>query len=897
MVRTQTFIKLALLALLFLFALNGALANNALWPSVSYDPNIPGHSQSLGYPVGEKISSHGEMLLFFERLQKAAPDRLRIFEYGRSWEGRKLVYIVIGNPQNMANLDKLTEQMQQLADPRQTNANQAKAIIKNMPAFVWLEYAVHGNEISGTDAAMMTAYHLLAAPQDPVNQNILDNTLIFIDPLQNPDGRTRFTSRYYSTVGLMGSDDRLSAEHNEPWPNGRSNHYLFDLNRDWLALTQPESKAKVKAINQYLPLVVVDLHEMGGDSSYFFAPAAQPHNPHITKTQLENMALVGRNNAKHFDQFGFDYFTREVFDAFYPGYGDSWPIYYGAAASTYEVASSRGERYRNRHGETFTYRDTVQKHFVASIATIEAVADNRIKFLEDFYQFQIDTINQGKSNKERTYILPNQRDRAGNHRLATLMAHHGVEVQQATKAFKACGKQYQAGAYFIDTAQPRGRYVTTTLTQQVDMPKKFVDEQERRRARKLRDQIYDVTAWSLPLMFNIDTNTCNRAIKVGSIPVTSDQKLTGRLTESSESPVAYIVPWGDISAVRFLASAIQQGIKIKSADRAFTIKQRRYPAGSLIIESKLNHATLKTQLNQLATQSGALIESVDTSWVTDGPSFGSSETVKMIAPQIAMAWDEPTSSLSAGNSRFVIERQMGYPVTAIRSQHLTSANLARYQVLILPAGKYASTFGKSGAQNIKAWVERGGVLITLGSATKYASLKDVGLLNLHSEDALRDNKTNRQNGKKDNSNSQPGQLITDKAEFLKSIENDHDKPDYVAGILANVTVDQEHWLTAGVHSNLASLVYGNDIYAPIKLASGTNVAWFQAADKVLASGYLWPEYQQQLAFKPFLIHQPMGAGMVIGFTQDPTVRAYLDGLNVLFANTIFRAAAHATPLR
>lgn len=870
------------------------MAEVQLWPNVEYNPAIPNHLESLGFKVGDKISNHGEMLLFFEKLKNKAPDRMRIIEYGRSWEGRKLVYVVIGNPQNIANLDKLANQMQQLADPRKTNAKQAKEIIKTMPGFVWLEYAVHGNEISGTDAAMMTAYHLLAAPQDPINQNILANSLVFIDPLQNPDGRTRFTSRYYATVGLADSDDRLSAEHNEPWPNGRSNHYLFDLNRDWLALTQPESQAKVKAINQYLPLVVVDLHEMGGDSSYFFAPSAQPHNPHITKTQIENLELVGRNNAKHFDQFGFDYFTREIFDAFYPGYGDSWPIYYGAAASTYEVGSARGEKYRNIHGETFTYRDTVQKQFVASISTIEAVADNREKLLNDFYQYQVDAIKQGKANKERVYIIPNQRDRAGNHRLATLMASHGVEVHQASKAFKACGKQYQKGAYFIDTAQPRGRYVTTTFTEQVDMPAKFVKEQERRRARKLRDQIYDVTAWSLPLMFNIDTDTCNRAPKVSSKPVTSTHQLEGNINLSSESPVAFIVPWGDMSAVRFLTAALQQNIKLKSSDSAFTVEGKRYAAGSLIIESKLNHADLPQRLNKLAMQSGAQIESVETSWVTDGPSFGSNQTVKMLAPKIAMAWDEPVSSLSAGNSRFVIEQQIGYPVTAIRSKHLSRANLARYQVLILPAGRYARTLGKAGAENIKDWVAKGGVLITLGSATKYASDNAVGLLNVKTEQAYKENS----NGKEDKEgNTKPGQLIDNQKEFLSSIENPHEKPDYVAGILANVEVDQEHWLTAGVHPNVISLVYGNDIYAPIKLASGKNVAWFQSADKVLASGYLWPEYQQQLAYKPFLIHQPIGRGMVIGFTQDPTVRAYLDGLNVMLANSIFRAAAHARPLR
>ncbi|HHL32494.1 MAG TPA: peptidase M14, partial [Oceanospirillales bacterium] len=338
----KTYISIILLS--FFLSAYVQASNSQMWPGSQYDDVIPTYSQVLGYEIGERISSYGEMLRYFEALAAAAPKRLKIHEYARSWENRKLIYISIGSEKNLSALDVFTQHMSQLSDPRVTDSATAKNLIETMPASVWLSYGVHGNEISSTDAAMMTAYHLLAALDDPITKKILENTLVFIDPLQNPDGRMRFVNRYYETVGLTDDGDRLNAEHNEPWPQGRSNHYLFDMNRDWLALTQPESKGRVKALNKYHPLVVIDLHEMGGDSSYYFAPPAQPLNPHMTKTQIENIALVGRNNAKHFDAFGFDYFTREVFDAFYPGYGDSWPVFYGAAASTYEVGSARGQR-------------------------------------------------------------------------------------------------------------------------------------------------------------------------------------------------------------------------------------------------------------------------------------------------------------------------------------------------------------------------------------------------------------------------------------------------------------------------------------------------------------------------------------------------------------------------
>ncbi|MDH5435100.1 MAG: M14 family zinc carboxypeptidase, partial [Gammaproteobacteria bacterium] len=516
-------------------------------------------------------------------------------------------------------------------------------------------------EISSTDAAMMTAYHLLAAPEDAINRKILANSIVFIDPLQNPDGRARFTSRYYATVGIQHSSDRYSAEHNEPWPNGRTNHYLFDMNRDWLTLTQPESKARVKVMQQYFPLVVIDLHEMGGDSSYYFAPAADPFNPHLEKNQLDNMATIGKNNGKHFDSFGFDYFTREVFDAFYPGYGDSWPAFYGAVTSTYEVSSSRGEIFAKRTGEEMSYRDTVKRHFVASISTAESVADNREKLLKDFYRYQVTAINSGKSDrKERVFVIADKVNRSGAHRLATLMAEHGVVVNKALKPFTSCGKRFDAGSFFIDTAQPRGRFVKTSLTRQVDMDYDFLKEQERRRDRKLEDQIYDVTGWSLPLMFNVETHACAQTVNVKSERLSANVPLIGSI-ENPDARVAYIVSWGDVSAGRFLTSALKNGLVVKSADQAFTVNDKNYPAGSLIIERRRNDVSVKNIVSKIAKETGALVDGIDTSWVTKGPSFGSENTVTLIAPKVAMAWDEPTSVLNAGAARFVIERQFNYP--------------------------------------------------------------------------------------------------------------------------------------------------------------------------------------------------------------------------------------------
>ena len=895
--------RLLLVSGVSLTLVSSACANEEydLWPNTQYNTDIPTHTQVLGYKVGERITNYADMLRFFEALEVAAPKRIKLFEYGKTWEGRKLIYVAIGKPEVINDLDSFAKNMQKLSDPRLTNKQQAKELQATLPSSVWLQYGVHGNEISSTDAAMMTAYHLLAAPDEATNKKILNNTIVFIDPLQNPDGRTRFTQRYYATVGLQHSSDRISAEQNEPWPKGRTNHYLFDMNRDWLAITQPETAGRVKILNHYRPLVVIDLHEMGGDNSYFFAPSAQPFNPNMSQNQIDNIGLIGRNHGKHFDRFGFDYFTREVYDAFYPGYGDSWPTFYGASASTYEVGSARGMGFKKTNGELLTYKDTVHKHFVASISTAEGVADNHAKLLKNFYQYQVDAIASGKADKkERVYLLPTQRDRAGAHKLATLMARHGVEVNQSTESFKACGKDYSAGTYWIDTAQPRGKFVKTTFTKQVDMPDEFIKEQERRRSRLLNDEIYDVTAWSLPLMFNIETDACHKAIKAKSISIDETHELPGSVLNPQAS-VAFLVAWGDMAAGRFLTGALQQGLVVKSADKAFVLESKQaFPAGSLIIERRVNKPDYADVVLSLANQTGALVIGVDSSWVIDGPSFGSNNTVTMSAPNVAMAWDEPVYPQSAGNTRFVIERQLNYPVTVIRINMLTQSNLANYQVLILPSGDYKKSFDESAVKNLKSWVQNGGVLVTFGKATQFVASSDVALLDVKREFAYKaktqQGSVNKASAQKDKSRIK-GQLFTEKQDLLDASEVKQKSPDNVSGILVNVEVDEEHWLTAGVNKNLIALVLGSDIYAPITLKSGKNVAWFRGPEQVLASGYLWQENKKQLAYKPFLIHQPLGKGMLVSFTQEPTTRAYLDGLNVLLTNSIFRAAAHAKPLR
>ncbi len=869
-----------------------AHAQNFL-PGVNYDPAIPTIESVLGKPSGERITPAGDVVKYFRALETAAPGRIVVRPYAESWQGRELVYVVIGSTERIASLDSFSAGMKRLSDPRATSRGEADRLIASLPASVWLAHGVHGDEISSSDASMRTAYHLLAARGDATVDAIFANTLVFIDPVQNPDGRDRFVNGFYDTTGLEPSGSPISAERDQPWPGGRFNHYLFDMNRDWFALTQPETRGRIAAFLDFMPLIFVDLHEMGSDSSYFFSPEADPFNPDITVSQRASLDLIGRNNARWFDRFGFDYYTREVFDAFYPGYGAAWPLFHGSIGTTYEQASARGLTASRADGREMTFNDTVQRHFTSSVATLETAAANRERLLRDFYAYRASAIDEGRSGDVRTYVLPPQTDQDAADRLARLLAAQGVEVRRASESFRACGRNYAAGAYSISLAQPAGRLVRTLMEPDVPLDEAFMKEQERRRAKGLYTELYDVTAWSLPLMFNVTTDRCRETPSVRSEAVAAEAPAPV-IAALPAASYGYIAPWGSVSSVRLLAGALRDGLIASSTDFGFTHGGNSYPAGTVIFRNSEN-PDLAARLGRIAAESGANVVSLNDSWVTNGPSFGSDRVVRHHAPRIAIAWDDPVSPTSAGNLRYVIERQFGYPVTPVRTESFTSSLLSKFDVLILPDGRYGATPGKAGAQALATWTEAGGTLIAIDGAARFVANPDSGLSALRRENAWR-----ADDAKKTAAEDTPtvaGARIASREELDALEAPVSGAPDSSPGALVRATPDADHWLAAGVAPQLNVLMAGSDIYAPLRRDAGNNVVSFAGAADIVASGYLWEETKQQLAFKPFVTAEPKGRGQILTFTQDPALRAYMDGLNVLLANALFRGPAHAMPVR
>ncbi len=896
MKRKNQYLLLFLIIAVSIFSTGVAFAAEAFWPDADYDPSVPTFNDVLGYAPGERISSHAEIVRYLRTLAQAKPGRMSVIEYARSWEGRELVYAVIGSQKNIARLESLSTSMQQLSDPRTTRQPEADEIIAEIPAPVWLGYAVHGDEISTCDAAMLTAYHLLASRNDPVVENVLKNTVVFIDPVQNPDGRDRFVNFYRSERGLLPDASRLAAEHNQPWPSGRGNHYLFDMNRDWFSLTQPETQGRITALLKRRPIVVVDLHEMGGDSTYYFTPPAPPNNPHLTSQQSENLMKIGKGNAAWFDKFGFDYFTREIYDSFYPGYGESWPAFYGASTATYEQASTSGLLWQRRNGDILRFRDAVQHHFVASIATLDTTAKNREQFLRDYYEFQVSAIKEGNTGKTRAYVLPLTGDISLVHKLAGLLTRQGVEVLRAKESFTAGGKVVGVGSYIIPMAQPMKRFIATMFEQDVPMAEDFVREQERRRNKNLYHEMYDTTAWSFPHLFNIESIAVQSLPRVETDRASKATVMPGTIVNESAT-VAYLVPWGTTAAARLLAVALREELIVLSSGKSFTQSGRRYPAGTLIFKTEDNPTDLPQRLGRFSRTTGADVVGIDSSWVDEGVHFGSEHVIRVRPPKIAIAWGRPTSPTSAGAIRFIIEREFGYPTTTIRTRDLNSVDLARFNVLILPAGDYSTVFSGAALEHLQKWVNDGGTMIGLGSATSFLASKAAGLLSVNEEFLVRkaDKDGERKSSEEEKEDRVAGRLLNSEIDYRKAIQAQQEMPDDVPGVMLKAYVDQDHWLAAGLPKMLNALYVGHSIMTPLTLDKGVNVAYYAGAEEALLSGYLWEENRKQLAYKPFILIEPRGRGQVIAFTTDPAPRAYLDGLYVALINAVFLAPSHTSP--
>jgi hypothetical protein len=893
----------------------GQAAEEPFWPGARYDPAIPTLRQVLGHEPAAEITPPEQIGQYLRALQQAAPARTRLYEYARSFEGRPLWLMVIGSPERIARLDEVKADLRKLADPRGVARTDHDRLVREAPVVVWLAHGVHGNEISSADAALLETYHLIASQGDADVDGVLRDALVLIDPMQNPDGRARFIFQNLQGRAAGSDPTPYNAEHDEPWPGGRSNHYLFDMNRDWFAQTQPETRGRIRVARDYWPHVTVDLHEQGGENTYYFAPPADPINPHITKSQVASLELFGRANARRFDERGWAYFIREVYDAFYPGYGDSWPTFNGSIGMTYEQASARSLSFARSDRTTLTYRDGVMHHFNAAIVTAITAARNRERLVRDFLEYRASAIAEGEKGAVRDYVLVPGQDPSRAARLARNLATQGIEVRHTSEPARVGTREIPAGAYVVSHAQPAGRLIRNLLEPHVAQSEDFIKRQEARRARRQPDQIYDITAWSLPLLYDVEVVASPAPItaKAETLPGSYDAAPPARTFASGK--VGYLVPWGSAAAA-LTVEALAQGIRMHSVGGPFTLGGRVYPIGTAVVRNAGNPADLHGRLIALATRHGAEVVPIDSTYVEEGISLGSNEARFLKAPRVLLAWDTPTQTLSAGWTRYTLEQRFGQRVTAVRVSSLGRANLVDFDVVVLPSANYAGAIPDAVLARIKDWVRGGGTLVTLAEATRWATAENVGLL---------DTKPLLKNGNFDVPGDKPapgmpkpgatsatgatgatGAQVGSSAksaaappakpaaappaksvfDYDASIQPERERPDAQPGAILRLVVDTEHWLSAGQDPEAQAMIEGSRVFAPLRLDRGRNVARYGTKERLIASGLVWPENQDLLVEKAFLMHQPSGQGHVIAFAEDANYRAFSEATMLLFMNAV-----------
>lgn len=852
-------------------------------PGARYDAKIPSLKQVTGYDFAERVTPPEEIIRYLKALHEAAPDRTKLVKYAETWEKRELYALIVASPERIRQLDQIKAGLRQLANP--AASTDVARLARELPVVVALVHGVHGNEISSGEAAMAEAWHLLAAQGDATVDLIRREALVIIDPMQNPDGRARFVFQNLLGQAMTPDADPASAEHDEPWPGGRSNHYLFDLNRDWFAQNHPESQGRVKLLLEWQPHVVVDLHEMGGESTYYFPPTAEPPNPHMTDGQKNWVNIFGQANAARFDERGFAYFNREVFDAFYPGYGVSWPMAQGAIGMTFEKGSARGLVYRRSNGDLLTYRDGAVEHFTAAISTAATAARNREKMLREFAEFR----RNAGAGETKAYLLPPGMDAGQTRRLVRMLLNNGVVVQRAEEPINFNGRSLPAGTFIVPLPQPAGALVRNLLDAQVPMNAEFIKEQEERRKRRQPDQIYDTTAWNQAMLYDVECLAVTAAITTKASAVSPDL-LNASLKPAAALPdaaVGYALPWNATSAA-VVIEALQGGLRARFLNSPFTIGGRRFDRGTAFFRLSENGPelpdlnALKTRLGAIAAKHGAEVVKLDGAFTSGGSSLGSNQVVTLKVPRVLLAWDAPASSLSAGWARFVLERRYGQAVTAVRTNSLGRVDLRRYDVLILPAGNYAAALGADGVRRIKDWIGLGGTLITLGEASRWAAREATALLDTRTE--LRD-------GSPESDSPRPP-AANRPAEYDQAIQPLREQPELIPGAILRVKLDEEHWLSAGTDGQIQALVEGTRVFSPIKLDRGRNIGVYAKKDNLLASGFAWPEALSLLQQKAFLIYQPLGQGHIIAFAEDPNYRAYAEATELLFINAVLLGTAH-----
>jgi len=817
--------------------------------------NIPTPEQFLGYNIGDRFTSWDRIIDYFDALTKSS-NLITMQTFGHTYEGRPLVLATITSPKNRAALDTIRQNVASLANGS-VDSSRASEIAKSTPVIVWLGFGIHGNESSSSEAAMRVASTLL---HDPNASSILDNAIVLIDPLENPDGRERYIQWFHRTRGAAVNTNPDAFEHSEPWPGGRYNHYLIDMNRDWAWTSQAETLARVAEYRKWNPQVFVDFHEMSSNSTYFFPPDAKPINLNLPGEVEKWLDVFGRANADAFSRKGWPFFVGEVFDLFYPAYGDSWPALHGAVGMTYEVAGGgRGGSGVEREDKTvLTLAHRADEHYTTGMATLRTAADNREALLMYTYTAARTQLDNGRivylvapespNFKPMMELLNRQAIQIGTLSAQTTLRATRIDAETPEN------RTFPAGTAVISTKQPLGRLVQALLEKSPMFTSGFVERQRERTQADEPDEFYDLTAWSLPLAMNVETY-------VAASPVTADVKpyATPVATPFRAATYGYVIDGAEPEIYRVAGRMLLNKINFSVSESEVNAGGRRFARGAIIILKGNNGTDVDASLSRLATDTGVTPFPLDSGW-TGGTAFGSEHIRYVKDPQIGLVGGAGTVASSYGMLWHTLDIETAMPHTTLSLDALRNIDLDRYRVLVLPDGDgYEDRLGKRGIEKLQNWLRDGGTVVAIGGASAFLRDSDVTISKVKPWEPPK---------KKDDE--------TPKEERYNEYR--------VPGAGFRTDINDRSYLTFGVPRPPVVLIEGSTALQPVP-HKVDNVVTINAKNP-LVSGIAWPESIDRLKGAPYLVREQYGRGVVLTFADEPNYRLFWRATLPLFMNAV-----------
>ncbi|CAL1519590.1 M14 family zinc carboxypeptidase [Chitinophaga sp. MM2321] len=829
---------------------------------------VPTPEQFLGYTLGTQFTPHYKVVDYFKQVAATAKN-VKLEQYGTTYEGRPLIMAIVASAENFSRLEEIRQHSLDLSNAKTPQPGK-------QPVIVWLSYNVHGNEAVSTEASMKTLYELVNNG-NAQTQQWLKNTVIIIDPCLNPDGHERYVNFYNPVRSRKPDLNRYSREHNEPWPGGRPNHYYFDLNRDWAWQTQQESQQRVSKYNQWMPQIHVDFHEQEIEAPYYFAPAAEPFHDAITPWQRELQVMIGKNNARYFDQQGWLYFTKERFDLFYPSYGDTYPMYNGAIGMTYEQGGSgrAGVAVLKRDGDTLTLTDRIAHHYTTGMSTIEVASQQADRILQEYSRY-FEAAKRNPQGGYKSYVVKAAGNTAKLNSLAELLRKNDIIFGFGANTTNASGFNYFTGKnenftidkedLVINAYQPRSNMLRVLFEP----------------TSRLSDSVtYDITAWAMPYAYGLPAY----AVKQSLTPAADSPAVRNNTPLVAQQPYAYLATWNSVRDVKFLAALLQHKVKVRFTETPFTSGGKTFPAGTLII-TRTGNTSKGPLFDNLVTREAnrfhITLDAVSTGFVEKGTDFGSDKIRYIKSPNVVLVAGEDVSSLGVGEIWHFFEQQLDYPITVVDARNLDAISWDETDVLILPDGEYKLFSDKAATARLKDWISSGGKLIALEGAAAQVAGADLGI-KLKKEEEKKDEEKEKENKPKDTKEKAEPPTTYDALKAYANRERESVKQ-FIPGAIYKVELDDTHPLAFGYPGTYYTLRQDSRLYEFID-SNGWNVGVLKK-DNYL-SGFVGTATRKLLKDGLIFGVKDIGNGEIVILADNPLFRSFWENGKLLFSNAVF----------